>query len=649
MKKITVTLLFVSVFVLCLFGHLSVFFVFAAEKTQSPSLSKLSKVAPSQGSHPLAGKVSTIPGRTALREALLQDTLLQVKIDRKIEHSGLVVSALLLSAENDLRRGDLQSSISKANKAIAFSSESPLPHFFLAHIYRLSNTESILNVLGEYATGIRLSISNFWIFTSSLGIVGLVLMLTFHLCLLTFLLYSFVYYVPLWVHYAKERLPAHVHHNVILSIIIVFLLAFFFLLPPFWSLFIALFFFWFFYRPREKIVAVVFLIGMLFFSFLLKPLLIILTAKQSYLLDQMAANEKGDFIWSAPQFNSAENEGCDPCEECDPAVGVPTCDWKISFIKASYATQEKHLGEAEAFYKQALLQNQDEKRLLNNLGNIAFYRENFKEALGYYQKAIDQDPNYVVAHYNMGQVNNELLAFEKGKDKYIEAKKINQSLTEYYAQSAAKYPNHPVIEERFTQMDLWRHLFLLYWDRAENIQSSSLSASSLSGRGDGIDNIRQFWVGRLTFIPFLILSILMGGGLFFACLKLKKYVSCEFCPTCHRAMCIQCQESFTNYNLCGDCSTLMVTGNPPKQVGVLIRIMPFFVVPGGFHLVMQKPIFALSLLVPFYFCVMLMAVGDVFLPSASWHLSIASSPLLPITIVFLYAVYLLDIYLKRGR
>ncbi len=281
---------------------------------------------------------------------------------------------------------------------------------------------------------------------------------------------------------------------------------------------------------------------------------------------------------------------------------------------------------------------------MNNLGNIAFYRENFNEALGYYQKAIDKDPNYVVAHYNMGQVNNELLAFEKGTAKYIEAKKINQALAESYAESAAKYPNHPVIEERFTPLDLWRQLFLLYWDRPENI-----NASSLSGRGDGPETIRQFWVGRLTFIPFLILTILMGGGLFFACLKLKKYVSCEFCPTCHRAMCIECQESFTNYNLCGDCSTLMITGNAPKQVGVLIRIMPFFVVPGGFHLVMQKPIFALSLMVPFYFCVLLMAVGDVFLTSAYWHLSMASSPLLPITIVFLYGVYLLDIYLKRGR
>ena len=594
MKKITVSLFFVF----SLFGPL-----FAAQRTPLPSLPKT-----------VCKTCTTIPGRVALREALLHNKLPEVKIDRKIEHSDLVVSMLLLSAEDDLRKGDVKSSISKANQAISFSSASPLPHFFLAHIYRIINTESILSVLGEYATGIRLSISDFWIFTQSLGVIGLVLMTTFHLSLLTFLLYCFVYYVPLWVHHAKERLPPHIHHHVILSIIAVFLLAFFFLLPFFWSLFIALFFFWFFYQPREKIVAVSFLIGLIFFAFLLKPLLILMTAKQSYLLDQMVVNQKGDFIVS------------------DLSFGTAATDWKVSFANASYATQENNLGEAEALYKESILKEPDEKRLLNNLGNIAFYRENFKEALGYYQKAIDKDPNYVVAHYNMGQVNNELLAFEKGKDKYIEAKKINQTLTEYYAQSAAKYPNHPVIEERFTQWDLWKQLFLLYWNP---VQEDA--------------NVREFWIGGLRFIPFLILTILMGGGLFFACRKCKKYVSGEFCPTCHKAMCIRCQESFTHYNLCEDCSTLMVTGNPKKQEKLPRRIALFFIVPGGFQLVMQKPILALSFLVPFYFCITLMAVGDVFLPSAYWHLSIASSPLLPITVVFLYGVYLLDIYLKRGR
>jgi tetratricopeptide (TPR) repeat protein len=338
----------------------------------------------------------------------------------------------------------------------------------------------------------------------------------------------------------------------------------------------------------------------------------LLTAKQSYLLDQMTANQSGNFLWSAPQFNAIEK------------------DWKVPFIKASYALQENSFAEADALYKQSLLENPDEKRLLNNLGNTAFYREQFHEALGYYQKAIDQNPDYVVAHYNMSQVHNEMLAFEKGKGKYMEAKNISQVLTEYYAQSASKYPNHPVIEERFTQRDLWQNLFLLNLHGPEKPQP-----------------IRQLFIGGISLTPFLISIILLSLALYFAYTKLIRYVSGEFCPTCHKAICVQCRESFTHYNLCGECSTLMITASTQKVGRLPKRLIPFFIIPGGGQIVLQKTALALYMLIPFYFAITLMVVGDNFLTSEYWHLSISGSPLLPITVVFVYGIYLTDLYLRR--
>ena len=553
----------------------------------------------------------TIPGLIAIRDALLKDKLSQLKKERKIAHSDLVVGMLMRTADDALGRGDERAAKAAAEKAILFSERSPLPHFFLSRLYPLTDKES----LGEYVTAIRLSAGNFWLLTSSIGIIGLALMIAFHLCLVTFLLYCFVHYIPLWIHYFRERLPAAVHNGSILLVIVLFLFVFFFLLPPFWSLFISLFFFCFFYRQKEKGVAIAFLVGLIVFSFLLKPILLLLTAKQSVLLSQMVTNQEGNFMGAAPSFDPSE------------------IDWKVPFIKAAYETQENDLGEAETLYKQALLKNPDnKKRILNNLGNIAFYRNNFEEAMAYYQKAIGQDQNYVASHYNMGQVHNEMFAFDKGQNKYIEAKKINQALTEYYAQSASKYPNHPVIEERFTQLELWRQLFLLSWNSSEEN-----------------NDIMAFWVGGLPWIPFLALIILIGVGGWFTCRKLKEYVHVEFCPICKKAMCIQCQESLTNYNVCGACNTDMMTGVSKKQGNIPSRMTPFFIVPGGGQLTMQKPVLALCFLMPFYFSITLMAVGDVFLTSAHWHLSIAKSPLFPMTILFLYGSYFLDIYLKRER
>lgn len=154
-----------------------------------------------------------MPGRKAISESLLQNKLPTLKVERKIEHSDLVVSALLRSAEDAFMKGDESSAIAIAKQAILFSSKSPQPHFFLAHLYRLSNKESILRTLGEYATAIRLSINSFWLLTSSIGIIGLALFITFHLCLITFLLYCFIHYMPLWIHFIKERMSTAIDNR----------------------------------------------------------------------------------------------------------------------------------------------------------------------------------------------------------------------------------------------------------------------------------------------------------------------------------------------------------------------------------------------------------------------------------------------------
>jgi hypothetical protein len=147
---------------------------------------------------------------------------------------------------------------------------------------------------------------------------------------------------------------------------------------------------------------------------------------------------------------------------------------------------------------------------------------------------------------------------------------------------------------------------------------------------------------------FLLLVILMAGGLIGIYFRFRKYLSESFCPMCGEPICGRCQEPFTHYNLCPECATDMITGTTKKAGSIPARMKAFFILPGGAHLAAQKPILALGFLIPFYFSITLMVAGDLFLTSAHWHLSIANSPLLPATIIFLYGAYLLDLRLRKG-
>ncbi|MEK7286124.1 MAG: tetratricopeptide repeat protein [Nitrospirota bacterium] len=554
-------------------------------------------------------------GMGILQQASLKDNLPEIKAKHKIEYSDLAVSALLLKGEEALKKGDGPSAIATAQKAALLFEESPLPHFFLSHLYRVESKESFLQAIGEYATAIRLSINHFWFATSTIGITSIALMVTLLLCLVTFLLYAVLYYLPLWTHYCQERLPKAIHPYAILLVLAIVLIALLVMLPSFWFLAILLFSFWFFFQRQEKWVAIAFAIGLILSSLLIRPTLMLLTAKQSPLLNQMADNQMGTFGVSSP------------------AVDPSNLDWKADFVQAAYKMQENNLQGAKTSYEKALLKNPDEKGILINLGNIAFYQNKFPDAVSYYKKALAKDPNYVAAHYNLGQVQNEMFAFDKGGEKYREAKKIDQSLAEQYAKWAATYPNHPVIEYRFSEWDIWKQLlFLMIGKPSSEIRS-----------------LERVWLGDFSFAVLLIGIAIAFAGIFFISRHFQSHFSESFCPTCGKGICVSCQESFTNYNLCSKCGADMMTGSSKKSRKTPRRLFAFSMLPGGSHLILQRPIVAFGFLIPFYFAVTLMVMGDRFLTASHWHLSIANSPLLPITILFLYGAYLLDLYLRRGK
>ncbi len=535
--------------------------------------------------------------------------------EHRVEHSDLVVNTLLRSAEEALERGDSATAVLEAKKAITFSPKSPLPHYFLSDIAGFETQREMLQTLDEYAAALRLSFNHFWFLSTSIGIFGVGLFLAICASILTFLFYVFMLYVPQWIHYFQEHFTEQLYPITIGLIIALVPALLFFLLPPFWFLLISLFFFWFFYKPAEKKAAIGLMMGLVFSSLLLIPSFTLLTAQRSQLLNAMVKNQQGEFLWSAPSFSPAE------------------VDWKASFLSAAYYANRKDFANAERFYDEALLKNPSSALILNNLGNIAFYRDDFKKAMDYYQKAIAAAPSDVAAHYNISQVHNERLAFKEGNEKYKETKQINPEKVKYYIQLVSEYPKYPVVEARFTTLDLWKEALHLIRE---------------SGSSD-MDQIWQAWVGDFSALEFMSLAFFLSMGLVSVSIYFSQSISGSICSVCFKATCERCQKTFSNHTVCKECGADVKASIAKKSGTLPKRVYPLFFFPGGGQMVLQKPGLTFSLMIPFYFLFILILTGDRFLISAHGHLSIEKSVPFLIIALFLYGFSLFDLYWRRRR
>src|SRR5580704_13932164 len=75
--------------------------------------------------------------------------------------------------------------------------------------------------------------------------------------------------------------------------------------------------------------------------------------------------------------------------------------------------------EAVAAYRKAIESNPGASGALVNLGTIAFRMRKMKDAEEYYTRATDADPDYPLAHFNMGNLYDELGNFEAARRHYL--------------------------------------------------------------------------------------------------------------------------------------------------------------------------------------------------------------------------------------
>lgn len=566
--------------------------------------------APSVVSEPVGPESSPSP---VFEEILKSGQINTFKTDRGVERSDLAASYLLLKAEEAMRRGDLIEAEQIGEAAASFSPSSPAPHFFLSDLVWVKKKTDIPTMVHHYVTAIQLAINDFWFSHSIVGTLLLLSSLAILFSLLTFLLYSLFSYSPLWIHKIDEKSRGYFHPIASgLFFVGILFIPFVFGLSILWFIFISFLLFWGFYNRSEKGIAIVFLIAVGLSAWSL-PFLLTFFAAKNPLLNQMVRNHQEDFFWSPPQ--------------------IAPSDWKGAVINASYQTQKGDYRQAESLYQKALEKLPASAMLLNNLGNIVFYLKEYPRAIDLYRQALNAEPGLVSAHYNMSLAYREMLSFEEGNREYDIAKGMDAGKVEDYTRKSVLFPNLPLIDERFTRMDLWRQ--------------------AVTPGSDQFTYAEKIWQGMVGKIPLrqsVIVALLTLFGLGISSLLLKSFYHASFCTICHKAICKRCQRTILSYHLCGQCGTQFKSIKKSdlafleaEEKKIPRRLFPFFFVPGGGHFAMKRAVVGFILSSLFYFSVSYLFVGEVLFSSTHWHLQSAKWIWGPASIVLLYIMSALDL------
>ncbi len=557
-----------------------------------------------------------------IEELLNTGHLDKVIVEQGIERSDRIASYLLLEAKTALNQGKEEQAIKLGQMASTVSPLSPIPSFFMAKAIWQIQPFNIVDILAHYLTGIRLLFGDFLFMIPILSPILLFLLLAVFLSMLTFILYSFFFYAPIWVHQILEVSRGYLH---IIPAGLLFALLFFMPLlmgfPVIWFLLFSFILFWGFYRRVEKGLVLAFIVSLGASAWLLPFLLTLFTANGSLLLNEMSRNHHSDFLWTPPPLELKESS------------------WEGLFIRASYESQRGNYKRASEYYKNALETELNSHKILNNLGNISYYSKDYDQAILYYQEAIKAEPSLVSAYYNLSQTYREMLLFEKGDAIFEQASKISTQKTEAYAMKSEHYPDYPVIEERFTKTDLWKRLLNETGSEAgfdERIWQGMLGDISLSKS----PLLSLFWI--------ILLSV--SGVLY------SKFFTGKHCAFCKTAVCKCCVRRLFSYQVCRPCEMRFMTVRRKSDFAIIenavkkvpSRMYPLFLIPGGGHFVIRKTKTGFLLLVLFFLALSTIFFGEYLVPPTEWYLHRTGSFLPKLSLFLLYLIAFLDLFFKRS-
>ena len=518
--------------------------------------------------------------------------LYEYKLDRGSHNLSLVSYALMRGSDRLLTEGKIGKAVEYAEYALLLSPGYPPAYFHLGKAYFTQNKLRFYSVFTGWFKSLKAGVRNYPYAVYLLSNLLWLLFVSFLLLIAVFTVISLCKYSKLFIHDLSHIVPfALPRHLFFLWGIFILILPFFF----HWSIFL-IFFYWLillfiYHTKREQMLIIIFA-----FFFLASPYLIQLVSK-------LIVTSSSDVFYSLYQVNE---DNWDDNTERQLRIWLENNPKDIDalFALGLLKKREGSYREAQDYYEKALSLDQKNYRALCNLGNVMLARNKADSAIENYNRCIAVSPESVKGYYNLSRVQLLEYMFKESDESFKKASALNPEEVDNFIKIYSEHSNRRVIDETVPIQKFWEQTFQ---PSEEKVLLSN-----------------YFWNNFFGGLPYKLWYAVFFVFFVFVCLiyvdRYRKGLSLG-CDYCGRAVCKKCKTFVSEYNLCKECAGIfkgtrnisISVKNKENQVitierfhkrHIIIGKILSFLLPGGGHLLFDKPVKGALMLFGFFFLVL---------------------------------------------
>ena len=432
------------------------------------------------------------------------DQLYELKLDKGIQNVSLLSFFLIREAEQARRKGDPYQAVEMATYSIKFSPQLPQPFFELARAYWHQNPFQLHKILPEVFRGLIAQLGHY---PSSLKLFYNMFYILSNAILMTFIIFGIVVmikYLPLYFYDIQKHLTQEISRLLINGLKIFFLFIPFFLrLDILWAILFWSILLWGYVTKKERRLLLFFLIVLVYLPFFIRSSSSFLNGLSSEIILEM---------------HQANHEEWDGGTEGKLRAWLSTHpdDPEVLFTLGLMSKRQGRYSQAEEFYQRAVQQDPQFSEAVSNLGNVYLATKQTDLAIASHQRAIDLDPNRGAFYYNLYRAYSQETFLSGKTDKAFQrARQLDPKLVAEYSRIDSPNINRLVIDQDVTTQRLWGRFL-----------------ANVIGREGFLFHLFKAWFetvpSRATFlVPVLFLGFMIGMSRY---IRTKRFLT--RCPMC---------------------------------------------------------------------------------------------------------------------
>lgn len=411
--------------------------------------------------------------------------------------------------------------------AIMISPNYPEPYYSKGWSILSRNKHKALVAIDSFIDGFTHSTKDFWWDFTYIGNKSTSLLFALAALFSLFGLFMAVRYIPLIAHDIAEKTGRTesedmVKFAVVPAIFTVVLLA----LGYWWAVTLALLVLWVYFNKKEKTIAIVFFLLLVFMPEVMDRYSGFIQAGENKMLWVLDRTDKGRVTQGTEKYLKAvlENE---PDNE------------HAMFALAKLLKIQRRYDESAVIYGKLVEKDPENAVYRINSGNLHFLTGQSDKAIEDYKAALEYSPDSPLAHYNMSRIYGEMLKFTERDEQDRQASKLAPDYVAELKARSGVTPLRLVLDATVPCEDMWDTAFK---DTGTALASSLWSTTVKVMPLDG---------ARFAGIGFIILVIAVN---FWA----KNRHFSHYCNKCGKVSCTKCQKPYYNKELCPQCHQIFV-------------------------------------------------------------------------------------------